>query len=102
MSGSIGISSAGHCINIDCKKPLTDYEKKRQSKHTTRYFFCIKCRIKGHPKTKFTKVACVSCSAELILTNTHSSLVCRECYKASRTYSARKYSSEKFWKKQLV
>jgi len=87
MVRSIGISSAEHCINLDCRKPLTDYEKKRQTEHTTRYFICKKCRNNGHPKTKFTTVACVRCNAELVLLSKNSSLVCRVCYKASRKYS---------------
>ena len=61
MPFNIGISSSNICVNIDCGKELTDFEKNRQNQFSCRYFFCIKCRNRGIPKFgEFVKVKSVA------------------------------------------
>ena len=103
MVMSIGISSAKFWFNLTCQNPLSEYEKNKQTKHTVRYFICKQCRNLGHPKTKFTIVACIKCNAELVLRSKNPTLVCRECYKASRKYSAMmERRKERDKEKQLI
>ena len=79
MAFHIGISSCITCMNIDCLKPLSDFELKKQTEYSIRYYFCIKCRGKGIPKYKFVTVKCVSCNNSLRIASMCSSFVCRDC-----------------------
>ena len=94
MPFNIGINSSITCMNVDCLKPLSNFELKKQTARSIRYYFCIKCRGKGIPKFKFVTVKCVSCNNSLRIASMQSSFVCRDCVK-------KKTSIKRTRKKQL-
>ena len=88
MPRSIGISSSTHCVNIDCKKELTDFELKKQSSFSIKYYFCLRCRHSGQPKHgSLCKIACVRCDNPKTVSSLADSLICQNClvHKRKRT-----------------
>tara|TARA_R110002020_G_scaffold433115_6_gene643228 strand:- start:3320 stop:3649 length:330 start_codon:yes stop_codon:yes gene_type:complete len=106
MPFNIGISSSNTCVNIECGKELTDFEKNRQNQFSCRYFFCIKCRNKGIPKFgEFVKVKCVHCSTIKRLNGLGESLMCKDCLASRRRKREqarnKRYYQEKIRKNEL-
>ena len=101
---NIGVSSSTICINLECQKPLSDFELKRQSSFTIKHFFCIKCRCQGIPKYgKYVNVKCVRCGTIKIISRLGESLMCKDCLgvKRKKRDKARIIRKKRDWDHEL-
>jgi len=92
----IGITHSDNCINIDCNRPLTDFEFKKQTPFSIRHYFCIKCRTQGVPKYgKIVDVKCVKCGTIKQITRLGQSLLCKDCLTLNTKRRARERHIER-------
>lgn len=77
------------CSNTACRKPLGDYEKKRQSSHTIRYHVCQMCRRKlSNPLTFPLQLQCTRCDNMIERTTQYvTSPICKECKQDNINYN---------------
>lgn len=101
---NIGVSSSPTCVNLDCLRPLSDFELKRQSRFTIKHFFCIKCRTKGQPNQgDIVRVKCVHCGAIKKIWRLGQSLMCENCLaiKRKKRDKARIIKKKRDWEHEL-
>ena len=83
------------CVNIHCSNDLTEYEIKRQSGLTVRYFVCRRCRQRlGQGDILILK--CISCDAKLNLMQQKVAPRCHACMKHKVTEYIKKYKRERY------